>query len=96
MQVCKKQTRPMRRDEKLFMRNMGTGGADKYKKKTEPKPTGSLSHLPDDPGSVGGWLMVGEEHTHLQNIPTLPKSGHHRFRHLLILQEYFDTVDALF
>ena len=24
MQVCKKQTRPMRRDEKLFMRNMGT------------------------------------------------------------------------
>ena len=62
------------------------GGADKYncpKKKTEPKPTGPLSHLPDDPGSVGGWLMVGEEHTHLQNLQNLPKSGRHRYRHLL-------------
>ena len=67
------------------------GGADKYncvKKKTEPKPTGPLSHLPDDPGSVGGWLMVvGVE----QNIPTLTNGGHHRYRHPLILQQYIDT-----
>jgi len=34
--------------------------------------------------SDGGWLMIGDEQRQLQNPkPTLPKSEHHRHRHLL-------------
>ena len=58
--------------------------------------TGPLSQLADDPGfSVGGrWLMIGEELRQLQNLqnqPTLPKSEHHRHRHLLKFSSYRNT-----
>ena len=66
----------------------GMGSSQTWsKEKTERKPTGPLSQPPDDPGSVGGWLMIGQGPPHLQSMPTLPKSGHHRHRHPLVLHK---------
>ena len=85
-----------RRHEKFYVQNdgdtknifFGMGSSQTWsKEKTERKPTGPLSQPPDDPGSVGGWLMIGQGPPHLQSMPTLPKSGHHRHRHPLVLHK---------